>query len=306
MHTFFNGAGGANATNLNFIALATIKFVEKRRMCPNCRAFIEINDRVCPYCGTQLGPRAIDLRGSQIAASFMPRANLTSSVILIVNALFYLIELLLSSQGTGGRGFSFGEVSGRAIVLLGCKYGPLIAAGQWWRLITAGFLHGSFIHIAMNSYALFILVTEVEQFYGTSRLVVAYVFSTFTGFLVSFLWSPGAPSLGASAAAYGLIGIMLAMSIGRRSDPLVQLVRTQYTQWLIFGLLLSLVGNIDLAAHLGGFAGGFLLGVVAGLPGIPRSRREVTWNVLAGLAIAVTIYAFYLDSLSFRMLSREL
>jgi len=273
-------------------------------MCPNCRAFITINDRVCPYCDAQLGPRAVDLRASQVAASLLPRANLTSAIVLTVNLFFFLIELIVNAQTSGTSMLSgLGGVNGRTVILLGGKYGPLIAAGQWWRLITAGLLHDGFIHIAMNSYALFILVTEVEQFYGTSRTVVAYVFSSFCGFLFSYLANP-APSLGASAAAYGLIGIMLAMSIKRRSDPLVQLVRAQYTQWLIFGLVLSLYGRIDLAAHIGGLAGGFLVGIVAGLPGLPNTPRESVWKVLAGVAIAITAYAVFQDVRMYPILAR--
>ena len=110
--------------------------------------------------------------------------------------------------------------------------------GQWWRLITAGFFHGGWLHILMNSWSLFILVTEVEQFYGTSRLIVAYVVSTFTGFLLACMLSRS-PILGASCAAFGLMGVMLAMGIGQRADPLTQAVRQHYGQWLVFGLVLS-------------------------------------------------------------------
>ena len=285
------------------MSVVTIKTVEKRRMCPNCRAFIEITDRVCPYCNSQLGPRAIDLRASQLASSLLPRANLTSAVILSINIFFFLIEIIVNSRVVGQsllRGF--GDVNINTIVLLGCK----IPHGEWWRLITAGFLHAGFIHLAMNSYGLFILVSEVEQFYGTSRLVVAYLFSIFTGFLLSAMWSPGVPSLGASTAVFGMIGIMLAMSVRHRSDPLVQAVRAHYMQYVIFGLLYSLLGRIDMAAHIGGFIGGFLVGVFAGMPGLPNAPRENLWRVLAGVAIAITAYAFFLDYLSYRVLLRQL
>jgi rhomboid protease GluP len=264
-------------------------------MCPNCRAFITITDRVCPYCDAQLGPRAVDLRPtSQLAASFMPRANLTSIVILSLNCFFFLIELIFSLK-FGGGGFN---ISGGILHLLGGKFGPDIFLNhQWWRLVTAGFLHGGLLHIAMNSYALFILVTEVEQFYGTSRLIVAYVLSTITGFLLSALISPMVVSIGASAAAFGLIGIMLALGVRRRNDPLVQLIRQRYMQWVIFSLVLTVFpgGGIDIWAHAGGFAGGFLVGAIAGLPGLPGSPGERFWKLAAGAAILVTAMAFLLD-----------
>ncbi|MFL6352455.1 MAG: rhomboid family intramembrane serine protease [Bryobacteraceae bacterium] len=275
--------------------------MEKRRMCPNCRAFITTSDRVCPYCDVQLGPRAVDIRGSQLAGSLVPRANLTSIIFLVINAAFFLAELIANYRLTQASPAS--GVSSQVMVLFGAKYAPLIHSGQWWRLITAGFLHASFFHIAMNSWALFVLVTEVEQFYGTSRLIFAYIFSTFTGFLLSLLWSRSL-SLGASAACYGLIGIMLAMGV-RRNDPLAQAVRAYYRQWVIFGLLLSLLPGVDIAAHIGGLAGGFLVGLVGGLPGLPNSPREILWKTLAGLGIVITLYAFWQDYISYHLLLRQ-
>jgi rhomboid protease GluP len=270
-------------------------------MCPNCRAFITTSDRVCPYCGVQLGPRAVDVRASQLAASFIPHANLTAVIILIINAAFYLLEVALSYKVHKTL-----DVSGQIAVLLGAKYAPLIHAGQYWRLLTAGFLHGGFFHILMNSWSLFILVTEVEQFYGTSRLIVAYVFSTFTGFLCSLLWSPAALSLGASAACFGMMGIMLAMGLRHRADPLAQAVRAHYSQWLIIGIVLSLMPGIDMAAHVGGFIGGLLVGWIAGLPGLPNTPRETLWRLLAGIALAFTVYAWLQDARSYHALVKTL
>ena len=271
-------------------------------MCPNCRAFINITDRVCPYCGAQLGPRAVDLRSSQIAASFLPRANVTSVVILLINITFFLIELIVNYRlfNSGPQSINFGTLVG-----LGAKYTPLIHSGQTWRLITAGFLHGGILHIAMNSWALFDLVGEVEQFYGTSRLIVAYIFSTITGFWLSLLWHPSAPSIGASAACFGLIGIMLAMGLRQRSDPMAQAVRAYYGRWAVYALIFSFLPGIDIAAHIGGFAGGFFIGLVGGLPNLPNSPRETVWKVLAGLTIAITLYTFWQDYRFFSIFAKQ-
>lgn len=273
-------------------------------MCPNCRAFITIDDRVCPYCGVQLGPRAVDMRASQFAASFIPQSSQTSFIILAINVLFFLLELVINYQTFNAPP---SQIDIRTMIAMGAKFAPLIAAGQYWRFITAGFLHGGFLHIAMNSYVLFDLVSEVERFYGTSRLIVAYVFSTITGFLLSYLWNPNSPSLGASAAAFGLIGIMLAVGLRQRSDPMSQAVRAYYGKWAVYAIIFSfLPGGIDLAAHLGGLAGGFLIGVVAGLPGRPGTPSENLWKTLAGLALGLTVYAFAMDFLSYRMLVPQL
>lgn len=266
-------------------------------MCPNCRAFITTGDRVCPYCDAQVGPRAVDLRGAELA-SFLPRANSLSIIFLTINFAIYVGMVVLTYQlSKEPSAFSF---DGRLLVLCGAKYGPYIRLyGQWWRLITAGFLHGGIFHILMNSWALFDLVGEVEQFYGGSRLIVAYIGSTFTGFLLSYLWSPGI-SIGSSAALFGLIGIMLSTGL-RRDTPLAQSVRAYYRRWAIYGLIFSLAPfmNIDLAAHIGGLAGGFLVGLVAGLPGPANTGKEWFWKVLAGLAILITIYSFMREIIAY-------
>ena len=274
-------------------------------MCPNCRAFITITDRVCPYCEAQLGPRAIDLRATQFVSSLLPRANLMSIVFLTINAAFFVAMAIVSYELSKEAGI--GGFSSLILVIFGAKYGLLIHQGQWWRLITAGFLHGGLIHILMNSWALFDLIGEVEQFYGTSRLITAYLFSSFTGFLLSYLWSPNSVSIGASASCFGLIGVMLAMGL-RRQSPLSQAVRSYYGRWAVYGLAMSFLPffHIDIAAHVGGLAGGFLVGLIGGMPGLPNSPRELLWKALAGAAIIVTVYAFIEDYFSFATLIKSI
>lgn len=263
-------------------------------MCPNCRAFITTSDRVCPYCDAQLGPRAIDVRVASMGGlGFLPRAYSTSIIILTINFALYIAMTIVNARTSEG-GLT-GGFTGSVLILFGAKYGPLvIQGGQWWRLITAGFLHGGLLHILMNSWALYDLIAEVEGFYGTSRLIVAYVFTTFTGFLVSLLWRPMTLSVGASAACFGLIGIMLAIGI-RRNDPLALTIRAYYRRWAIYGLIFSFLPGIDIGAHLGGLAGGFVLGLVTGLPGLPNSPRERFWQGAAIVAVAFTLYAFFQD-----------
>ncbi len=269
-------------------------------MCPNCRAFVSSTDRVCPYCEVQLGPRAIDLRSAEVMHGLVPRAYSSSMIILVLNVAFYVAMAAFTvhmsqgpiAQSLGGvwQGFS-----SQVLLIFGGKYGPTIYQyGQWWRLLTAGFLHGSLLHIGMNMWVMFELVAEVEQFYGSSRLVIIYIFSTITGFFLSLLWAPGTVSIGASAACFGLIGAMMAIGLRRRADPMSQAIRSYYMRWAIYGLIFSFMPfmHIDIAAHIGGLAGGFIGGYVAGLPGLPGSPRERVMQTLAGVAIALTVYCF--------------
>src|SRR6267154_2415712 len=152
-------------------------------MCPNCRAFITTADKVCPYCDAEVGARAIDRRSpADVAGGLIPHARFTTVMILLINFGLYAACVLHASQT--GRGPAF-DLDGQTLVMFGAKYGPFINAGQWWRLITAGFLHGGVMHILMNSWVLFDLGAEVEQIYGASRLIVFYFVTTVTGFWTS-------------------------------------------------------------------------------------------------------------------------
>ncbi len=88
-------------------------------MCPNCRAFITTSDRTCPYCGQQVGPRAIDRRQpGEILGGLIPQAHFTTILILVINFGYFIGSLVLSGSMT--------QLSDEALLALGVKNGPLI------------------------------------------------------------------------------------------------------------------------------------------------------------------------------------
>lgn len=262
--------------------------MEKRRMCPNCRAFISIDDKVCPYCEVQLGNPIARQRSPGPIAGFIPHAHFTTVLILLINTGLFIAMLLRSSKTTGGINM---DLDGQTLFDFGAKERRAIMLGQWWRLITAGFLHGGLIHILMNSWVLFDLGAQVEESFGTSRYLVFYFVSTVTGFLASYYWSASL-SIGASAGIFGLIGAMIALGLRDRSSYGAA-VRGLYVRWAIYGLLMGLLPffAIDNAAHLGGLAGGFVVAYVAGTPGFSRTWERV-WQIAAGIAVGITALAF--------------
>jgi len=259
--------------------------MEKRRMCPHCRAFITTDDRVCPYCHEKVGPRAIDRREpGAILGGFIPHARYTTIIILVINFGMFLATMALSSSV--GQNY--------ALNLLGAKNGILILRyHQYWRLVTAGFLHGGWIHILMNSWVLFDLGAQVEEVYGTSRMIVLYFITTICGFLASTFWSPFVPSVGSSAGIFGLIGAMIALGVRHRS-ALGDHIRALYTRWAIYGLIFGLLPffAVDNAAHLGGLASGFCVGYVAGLPRISTGINEKLWRILSFGCLGLTALSF--------------
>jgi rhomboid protease GluP len=258
-------------------------------MCPNCRAFITTSDRICPYCNEAVGPRAIDRRdASAIIGGFIPHARFNTVLILLVNFGLYLVTSLYSMKtGDGGPM----NIDARTLVEFGAKYAPLMELGQWWRLVTAGFLHGGLLHILMNSWVLFDLGAQVEDVYGPSRMWVIYLVSSVCGFYASAVWNPAAPSVGASAALFGLIGAMIALGVRHRSAA-GSAIRGMYVRWAMYGLLFSFFPGIDMAAHIGGLASGFGLAYLAGTPRGEDSPAEPIWRIAAWLCILVTVFSF--------------
>ena len=268
------------------------EWVDKRRMCPNCRAFISTDDRVCPYCEIQLAPKAAANRDrSDSVAGFIPHAGFTTFVILLINLALYAATVLVSARDSEG---GFMNVDENALFKLGAAFGPAIAQGQWWRLVTAGFLHGGLLHIFMNSWVLFSVGAQVEETYGTARYLVLYFVSTVGGFVASMYFTRSL-SVGASAALFGLIGAMIAAGM-KSGTTLGAEIRAQYTQWVIYMLVIGLLPffNIDTAAHLGGLAAGFALAWIMDAPRAVARWTDTLWRVGAGLALAITALSFAL------------
>jgi rhomboid protease GluP len=260
-------------------------------MCPNCRAFITTDDKVCPYCDVVVGPKAVEARNPRdLLGGLIPHAHFTTVVIVLINICIYLGTVIFSSKYNLGG--TFWDLDGRTLFAFGAKSRQAILSGQWWRFITAGFLHGGLVHIFMNSWSMLVLGSQVEMTYGTSRYLVFYIFSSVTGYVASFYWSDSL-SVVASSGVFGLIGAMIALGVraGRGSGSILQ---SQYVMWAVINLMLGFYygGYIDNAAHVGGIAGGFGIAYIVGEPRLGRPEVERLWKVAAGLTVALVAYCF--------------
>ncbi len=261
-------------------------------MCPNCRAFITTSDSTCPYCGEKTAPRAVVVRQHAAGLSFIPEAHFTTVLILIINFGLFLATMWLN-KNSGDTGDALGA--------LGAKYGPAIfQQHQYWRLVTAGFLHGGWLHILMNSWVLYDLGAQVEQVYGTPRFLVVYFAGTVGGFYLSAILNPNIPSIGSSAGIMGLIGAMIAYGVANRSS-VGRAIRDFYTRWVIYVLVLGFIPvfRTDNWAHIGGLAAGFVIGYVADTPVRAAAAQEGLWRVLAGACVALTLASFFMVYLNF-------
>ena len=224
---------------------------------------------------------------SEVLGGFISHARFTTTLILLINFGMYLATALYSMKA--GRGGAM-NIDILTLVSFGAKFNPFLAAGQWWRLVTAGFLHGGLLHILMNSWVLFDLGAQVEEVYGTSRMLVIYLVSSVFGFYLSAVFS-ASPSVGASAALFGLIGAMIAVGVMHRT-ALGAAVRGMYMRWAIYGLLFSFLPGIDIYAHVGGLAAGFGVAYIAGQPRYQRPGIENFWRGTAAFCVLLTLVSF--------------
>lgn len=150
------------------------------------------------------------------------------------------------------------------LVAWGSNRGPLTLDGQWWRLLSSMFLHGSLLHLAFNMFALWQVGRMVERIFGSLRFAGLYLLAGLAGSLASVLWNANVNSVGASGAIFGIIGGLLAF-IGRENSGVPPTVvgdlRGSIGPFLLFNLSAGfLYPHTDNAAHIGGLVGGYLAG----------------------------------------------
>jgi rhomboid protease GluP len=189
---------------------------------------------------------------------------------------------------------ALGGISGQVLLRLGAK-SPYILDRQWWRLVTAIFLHAGLLHIGLNLWCLFDLGPEVESLFSTPKFVVFYLVAGVAGFVLSLWWSPFGMSVGASGAVLGLIGVLIGASF--HHGHLGREYRGQLWRWVIYIFIFGLFFAVDNAAHLGGLVTGALLGYL-----VPEGEEETRasqnlWNILALLSIVIIAGSFALMAL---------
>ena len=137
-----------------------------------------------------------------------------------------------------------------------------LANGEYWRLVTVTLVHANLIHLGFNMYALWLVGPIVERYYGSVIFLLMYLLTAAAGSVASFLWTAG-PSVGASGAIFGLVGVLIAAQ--RTHDPMVDRRTRQLISQLVPLVIINLVfnlfqGYIDIAAHVGGLTAGLYLG----------------------------------------------
>ncbi len=260
------------------------------QLCPACGALVGITATRCHQCGASLR-FGLAAWSKGLSEFFGGHAPATVSI-LILNVVMFGISLAGSIGHGGGFGL-FGGMSGVELYRLG-ENTPYYWPG-WgpWRLITGTFLHGGLLHIGMNMFVLLDISPIVEELYGSARFLFLYVACAIGGSACSTFFGRG-PSVGASGAILGLLGVLIAVTT-RHSGANIQALRSRLISWVIaifaFGLL---VPGIDNWGHFGGLATGFVLGRLLAdrLPEAgPERTRAYALGWLAG-GVLVAAFAF--------------
>jgi len=270
------------------------------KICPSCGALVGISATRCHECGASLRFSLVAL-SKKFSAVFGEYESPVTSALLVANILMFGVSLVLTMQaGEAGGLHILAGMSGEASYKLGISlpFGYLLQDHQWWRLVTAMFLHGGLLHIGLNMMSLMQLGPALEELYGSARYFFLYVFTGAFGFLASAL--TGHFSLGASGALLGLVGAMLAIT-SKRGGSFMRDLRSRLITSVVILFAVGFMGafRIDNAAHLGGLAAGFVIGKIFVDREPMNAREKQTAYVLGWIAGAALLASFVLMILHF-------
>jgi len=264
-----------------------------RPICPDCMTPTSVGMR-CPECaGEKTEVRKPAIAGGASAAR--------ATVVLIgINIAVFLLEIATGAGGfsTAGSVFADGALCGNAIGDGGiCRSNEILLqtdGGEWWRVLTSGFLHGTIIHLALNMFALYILGQVLEPAIGTARFVAVYLVALLAGSVGALLLSePSQFTIGASGAVYGLFLATIVIARQRGMDAVV----SQLGFWLVLNLVFTFaIPNISIGGHLGGMVGGALGALLVVAAERRISRRETLpaeLGLLAGLGVICFVAAVW-------------
>ena len=244
-----------------------------RPICVDCMTVAPVGIRCPDHAGRAARATPRPVRAAQRTAArrgfVVPREGFVTRLLVGLNILVYLITV---AQGAGIND------PGGSLFARWALFGPAVEHGDWWRLITAAFLHAGLLHIAFNMWALLWLGVVVESALGWWRYLLLYLASGLAGSAGALVASPNAVTVGASGAIFGLLGAGLVLeyrATGRLGGSFLTLI--------VINLVISVaVPGISIGGHVGGLIGGIAATAIIVLRG--RIREAIDLPTVAGLA----------------------
>jgi membrane associated rhomboid family serine protease len=251
-----------------------------RPICADCATFAPVGIRCPDHAGVRRGPttrlKPRPVRRAPGVALATGSAPITKALIAI-NAAIYLVTVVQ------GRGLNN---PGGSLYLRWLLYGPFVAHGGWYRLITSMFLHGFLLHIVFNMVALYFIGVPVEQYLGRARYIGLYFVSGLAGAAGALLQAPNVPTVGASGAIFGILGAMMIIEwqiTGRLAG--------QAMTWIVINLVISFsFSGISWGGHVGGLIGGILI-TLGYAHWSDRGRAQYGQLGLGGVLVLIAVAA---------------
>ena len=245
-----------------------------RPICAECMTPAPVGQRCPEHSGKPQGAKRISAGVRR--GAFEGTGALMTKILLGVNILIYVIT---AAQG-GGLNAPGGKLFNDWVL-----FGPAVANGDWWRLITSAFLHASILHIAFNMYFLWIVGSAVEQALGRGRFLLVYFVSALAGSAGALVLTPTKFTVGASGALFGLLGAALVLERQRNF-----VLGGSALALIVINLILSFtLSNISVGGHIGGLIGGILCTLVLSRFGRGHAAysRVGLWGIAGVLGVGL-------------------
>jgi membrane associated rhomboid family serine protease len=212
-----------------------------RPICPDCMVFAPVGIRCPEHSGQPQGTARVS-RGVR-RASYEGTGAIVTKTLVAINVSIYLLELALGGTINGQNN----EIYNRGVLAA-----PFVDQGDWWRLLTAAFLHYGPIHLALNMLALWWFGSAVEQVLGRGRFLLLYIVSGLAGSAGALIASPNSLTVGASGAIFGIMGAALVLERQR-----IYVFGGGALSLIVLNVVFTFaIPGISIGGHLGGLIGG--------------------------------------------------
>jgi membrane associated rhomboid family serine protease len=246
-----------------------------RPICYECMTSAPVGQRCPEHSGQPQGVQRIT-KGARRGV-FEGTGALVTKTLVAINIAVYIITV---AQGSGLNS------PGGTLFDKWLLYGPAVANGDWWRLITSAFLHASILHIAFNMYFLWFVGSAVEQALGRGRFLLIYIVSGLAGSAGALVYSgQGARTVGASGAIFGILGAALVLERQRN-----YVLGGSALALVVINLVLSFaISGISIGGHIGGLIGGALCTLVLSQFGRGHAAysRVGLWGIAGVLGVGL-------------------
>ena len=245
-----------------------------RPICTQCMTTASVGFH-CPACVQTGAQQVFDLSTMRKRARSSPLVT----ALVVVNVIVFLL------QGVA--------VNGRSVENWGILAGPLVASGDWWRVVTSGFLHADTMHLGSNMIGLYIFGNVVAPAIGNQRLALVYAGGLLGGTAAVLTFNWNVLALGASGAVLGLVGGIVALSVAQGQSLRI----TGLMPLIVISLVIPLVSNVSFWGHLGGVAGGFAVGwLLIGLPVRFGASDQMAKGVATLAVVLLGAFGLYVGS----------